>query len=183
MVMDFNKFKGIKWLVRVLCFMALGVGVLANPMDLLNPYGIGVGILCGLLAGWLFRLLLKAFLGLMNKQLKREAGPQAVQYAVNEGLLYLAPFAVMLLLAVFYLNWSMTVPFISAGLMSAGTASAIEIGKLQGRQALKNTIAATVASFGFSFLWILAVPVLKRAPSLIEGGVRLVRSLIGGGGL
>ena len=183
MEMDFHKGKGIKMFIRIMCFMAFGIGALANPMDLLNPYSIGFGILCGLLIGWLFRLFLKGFLGLFNRTFKKQAGRQAIRYAVDEGLLFLAPFAVMLLIAVFYLNWSMTIPFISAGIMAAGTASAMEIGKMLGRQGLKNTIAATAVSFAFSFLWILAIPYLKRAPSLIEGGINLVRSLMGGGGL
>ncbi|NCA98584.1 MAG: hypothetical protein EOM08_05425 [Clostridia bacterium] len=180
---DFEKSKGLLWLVRVLCFITLGVAALANPMDLYNPFAIGLGILFGLLTGWLFRLFLKGFLSLFNGQLKKEQGRQAIRFAVDGGLLFLAPFTVMLALAVFYLNWSMTLPFISAGLMAAGTASSIEIGKLQGKQSVKNSIAASLVSFAFSYFFILAIPYLKRAPSLIEGGVQLVRSLMGGGGL
>ena len=183
MTIDFQKGKGLKTWIRILCFMTFGVGALANPMDALNLYGIGFGIVCGLLIGWLFRLFLKCFFGLFNREFKKQAGRQTIRYAVDEGMLFLAPFAVMLLIAVFYLNWTMTVPFISAGIMAAGTAAAMEIGRMQGKQAVKNTIAATVVSFAFSFLWILAVPILKRAPSLIEGGVQLIRSLLGGGGL
>lgn len=183
MTMDFQKGKGIKTFVRILCFMAFGVGAMANPMDVLNLYGIGFGIVCGLLIGWLFRLFLKGFLSLFNHEFKKQAGHQAIRYAVDEGMLFLAPFAVMLLIAVFHLNWTMTVPFISAGIMAAGTAASMEIGKMQGKQAIKNTVATTIVSFAFSFLWIVSVPFLKRAPSLIEGGVQLIRSLLGGGGL
>jgi hypothetical protein len=38
-------------------------------------------------------------------------------------------------------------------------------------------------SFAASFVWTLSFPTLYKAPSLIEGGVSLVLSLIGGGGL
>lgn len=183
MELDFRKGRALKALIRRLCFIAFGVGAMANPLDVLNLYNIGVGAFIGLLFGWLFRMFLKGFLGILNGSLQKEKGKEAIRYAVDSGMLFLAPFALMLLLATFYLNWSMTVPFISAGIMAAGTASAIEMGRLQGRQAIKNTIAASVVSFAYSFIWTLSFPILYRAPSLIEGGVSLVLSLIGGGGL
>lgn len=181
--LDFRKGSALKTLIRRLCFIAFGVGAMANPLDVLNLYNIGVGAFIGLLFGWLFRIFLKGFLGMFNASFKKEKGKEAIRYAVDSGMLFLSPFALMLLLATFYLNWSMTVPFISAGIMAAGTASAIEMGRLQGRQAIKNTIAALVVSFAFSFVWTLSFPTLYRASSLIEGGVSLVTSLIGGGGL
>ncbi|MPM87360.1 hypothetical protein SDC9_134456 [bioreactor metagenome] len=183
MELDFRKGRALKALIRRLCFIAFGVGAMANPLDVLNLYNIGVGAFIGLLFGWLFRMFLKGFLGMLNGSFQKEKGKEAIRYAVDSGMLFLSPFALMLLLATFYLNWSMTVPFISAGIMAAGTASAIEMGRLQGRQAIKNTIAASVVSFAYSFIWTLSFPILYRAPSLIEGGVSLVLSLIGGGGL
>jgi hypothetical protein len=163
--------------------MAFGIGAMANPLDVLNLYNIGVGAFIGLMFGWLFRMFLKGFLGMFNGSFQKEKGKEAIRYAVDNGMLFLSPFALMLLLATFYLNWSMTVPFISAGIMAVGTASAIEMGRLQGKQAVKNTIAASVVSFAASFVWTLSFPTLYKAPSLIEGGVSLVLSLIGGGGL
>ncbi len=180
---DFKKGRALKALVRRLCFIAFGVGAMANPLDVFNLYNIGVGAFIGLLFGWLFRMFLKGFLGMANGSFQKEKGKDAIRYAVDSGMLFLSPFALMLLLATFYLNWSMTVPFISAGIMAAGTASAIEMGRLQGRQAIKNTKAASAVSFAYSFIWTLSFPILYRAPSLIEGGVSLVLSLIGGGGL
>lgn len=183
MELDFRKGRALKALIRRLCFMAFGIGAMANPLDVLNLYNIGVGAFIGLMSGWLFRMFLKGFLGMFNGSFKREKGKDAISYAVDNGMLFLSPFALMLLLATFYLNWSMTVPFISAGIMAVGTASTIEMGRLQGKQAIKNTIAASVVSFAYSFAWTLSFPILYRAPSLIEGGVSLVLSLIGGGGL
>ena len=183
MELDFRKGRALEALIRRLCFMAFGIGAMANPLDVLNLYNICVGAFIGLLFGWLFRMFLKGFLGMFNGSFKREKGKDSISYAVDNGMLFLSPFALMLLLATFYLNWSMTVPFISAGIMAVGTASAIEMGKLQGKQAIKNTIAASVVSFAYSIVWTLSLPILYRAPSLIEGGVSLVLSLIGGGGL
>ncbi len=183
MELDFRKGRALKALIRRLCFMAFGIGAMANPLDVLNLYNIGVGAFIGLMFGWLFRMFLKGFLGMFNGSFQKEKGKEAIRYAVDNGMLFLSPFALMLLLATFYLNWSMTVPFISAGIMAVGTASAIEMGRLQGKQAVKNTIAASVVSFAASFVWTLSFPTLYKAPSLIEGGVSLVLSLIGGGGL
>lgn len=180
---DLQKGKAVRNMVRRLCFMALGVGALANPLDLWNPYNIGLGILWGLTFGGLFRIFLKGFLGLFNRQFKREKGKEAIRYAVDNGMLFLVPFTLMLLIAVFYLGWSMSIPFISAGIMAVGTASAIEMGKLLGKPGMKNTIATAGVSFVFSILWTLSFSYLNRAPAYLEGGINLVRSLVGGGGL
>lgn len=180
---DFNQGRGLKNLVRRLCFMTIGICALTNPMDFLNLYNIGFGIFCGLLFGALFRLFLKGFLGMLNGRFKKEKGKDAIRYAVDSGMLFLAPFVLMLAIAVLYLGWSMTAPFISAGVMAVGTASAIEMGKMQGKQGIKNTIATSGVSFAFSFLWTLSFSYLNMAPSLIEGGIGLLRSLMGGGGI
>jgi len=180
---DLKKGRAFRALVRRLCFMAIGIGALTNPMDILNPYNIGVGILLGLLFGGLFRMFLKGFLGMFNGQFKRERGKEAIRYAVDNGMLFLAPFALMLLIAVYYLGWSMTIPFISAGIMAVGTASSIEMGKMLGKQGIKNTIAAAGVSFVFSLIWTLSFSYLNKVPSYLEGGINLVRSVVGGGGL
>ncbi|NLO09952.1 MAG: hypothetical protein GX129_08835 [Clostridiales bacterium] len=183
MEIDFRKGKTMKALIRRLCYMAFGISAMTNPLDALNLYNIIIGAIIGLLFGWIFRVFIKGFLGMFNGSFKKEKGKDAIRYATDNGMLFLTPFALMLLLATFLLNWSMTVPFISAGLMAVGTASSIEMGRLLGKQRIKNTIATTVVSFIFSFIWTLSFPYLYKAPSLVEGGVTLVRLLLGGGGL
>ena len=180
---DLRKGKSWRNFVRRLCFIALGIGAMANQLDLLNPYNIGFGILWGLVFGAVFRMFLKVFLGMFNSQLKREKGKEAVRYAVDNGMLFLAPFALMLLIAVYYLGWSMTLPFISAGIMAVGTASSIEMAKLQDKPGMKNTVAAAGVSFVFSLFWTISFSYLNRAPAYLEGGINLVRSVLGGGGL
>lgn len=180
---DLQKGKVFRSLVRRLCFIFIGVGAIANPLDLWNPYNIGLGLLWGLIFGGVFRIFLKGFLGMFNGQLKKEKGKNAISYAIDNGMLFLAPFTLMLLIAVLYLEWTMTIPFISAGIMAVGTASGIEINKMLGKSGIKNTIAAAGVSFAFSLLWTLSFSYLNRAPSYLEGGVNLVRSVIGGGGL
>ena len=183
MEIDYIKGRTLKSFVRRLCFMAFGISAIANPLDALNLYNIIIGALIGLLFGWLFGRFLKGILGIFNGSFKKERGRDAIRYVTDNGMLFLSPFALMLLLATFYLNWSMTIPFISAGIMAAGTASSIEMGRLQGKQPIKNTIATLGVSFIFSFVWTLSFPYIYKAPSLVEGGVTLVRSLLGGGGL
>lgn len=179
---NINKGKGWRSLARRLCFMAFGISAFSNPLDRLNLYNIIFGIAMGLLFGWLFKKFLRGFLGLFNGKFKKEQGKESIRYAVDNGMLFLTPFAVMLLIAAFYLNWSMTAGFISAGIMSVGTAAAITMGKLKGKPEIRNTIATSGVSFLFSFIWTQSIQFLLKAPPFIEGGVNIVRSVISGGG-
>ncbi len=172
----------MKSFVRHLCFAAMGISAFANPLDLFNLYSIIFGAAAGLLFGWLFRVFLRAFLSLLNGKLKKEKGKMAIRNAVDSGMLFLAPFAVMMLLAVFFMNWSETRGFVAAGIMAVGTAAAIEMGRTAGKQEIRNTIATSGVSFLFSFLWTLSYAYLAMAPSLIEGGAGLIGGILSGGG-
>lgn len=171
-----------KGLIHSLCFMAFGISAFSSPLDRLNIYNIIFGILVGLIFGWLFKSFLKGFLGLFNGKTKKEKGKRAIKTAVDNGMLFAIPFAFMLVLATFVLNWSMTIAFISAGIMAVGTATAIEIGKLKGKQEIKNTILTSGMSFVFSFVWTLSYQFLAKAPGLMEGGFALIKTMISGGG-
>lgn len=183
MEQDINKEKTWRNLVRRLSFAVVGISAFANPMDLFNPYKIVFGAVVGLLFGWLFRKFLRSFLGLFNSTLKKEQGKEIIRYAVDSGMLFLTPFALMMLLAAYYLNWSETRGFVAAGIMAIGTAAAIEIGRVKGKQEISNTIATSGVSFLFSFLWTMSYAYLAKAPSLVEGGVGLIRGIISGGGI
>ena len=76
----------------------------------------------------------------------------------------------------------MTSSIISAGIMAVGTAASIEMGMRKGKQELRNTIATCFVSYLFSYLWIMSYGILAKAPGFIEGGVKLVSSIISGGG-
>lgn len=181
--MDFKKGGAGRSLVRRLSFIALGIGAFVNPLKPFSPFYLGMGILVGLVFGAIFRLFLKAILSAFNGDLKKEHGKIALKYAIDNGMLFLAPFAIMLLIAVFGLKWSMSLPFISAGIMAVGTASAIEMNKLLEKPAMKNTIGAAFMSFIFSAAWTLSFGFLYKVPSFVEGGFGLLSSLMGGGGL
>ena len=174
-----SSFKGF---IHSLCFMAFGISAFSNPLDRLNLSNIIFGVVVGLIFGWLFKSLMKIFLGMFNGKTKKEKGKKAIKGAVDGGMLFLTPFAVMLLLATFVLDWSMTVAFISAGIMAVGTATAIEIGKLKGKQEIKNTILTSGMSFLFSLAWTVSYQMLEKAPPLIEGGITIIKTMVTGGG-
>lgn len=178
---NYKKGKTIRTFLRRTGFMAIGVAAFANPLDIMNLSNIGFGLVAGLVFGGLFRLFLHGFLRLINGKLRKEKGKHVIRYAVDTGMLFLLPFVCMLLIAVFYLHWSVTLPFISAGIMAVGTAASIEIGKIQGKAGLKNTIATAMVSFGFSLLWTTSFPYLTQAPAYVEAGIQLIQTLIGGG--
>lgn len=179
---DINKGKAWRGIIRKICFAAFGVSAFSNPLDRFNVFNIIFGILIGLLFGWLFKKFLRGFLGLFNARFKKEHGKEVIRYAVDSGMLFLIPFAVMVLMAVFCLHWSMTGGFISAGIMAVGTAAAITMGKLKGRHEFRNTLATSGVSLLFSFIWTFSYPYMLKAPPLIEGGVTIIRSIVLGGG-
>jgi hypothetical protein len=176
------KGKSIRGLTRILCFAAFGAVLFSNPMNRLNPFNLVFGILIALIFGGLFKLFLKSFLSLFNSAVKKEKGSRAIAYAVENGMLYLVPFAIMAMIATFYLEWSLTTSFISTGIMAVGTASAIEMGKLMQKPSVKNTLITSVVSFLFSFTLTLSVPLLTRVPGFVEGIVTILPTLLGKGG-
>lgn len=169
--------------MRRLCFAAMGISAFANPLAIFSPYYLIFGALVGLFFGWLFRKFLRGFLGLFNGKFKKENGKEAIRYAVDNGMLFLAPFAVMMVLAVYYLNWSETRAFVASGIMAVGTAAALELGKIKGKQEIRNTLATSGVSLAFSFLWTLSYVYLAKAPALLEGAVNFVRVLLAGEGV
>jgi len=180
---DMTKGRVRRSLLRWILFAVLGMAAFSNPLDRWNLANLVFGSVTGLFFGYLFRRFLVGFLGLFNRHLKKEKGKEAIIYAVDCAMMFLTPFAAMILLAVFYLKWSMTAVFISAGVMAVGTAAALEIGKLKGTQEIKNTIAAAIISYLFSFAWTLSVQWLAKIPLYVnEGGINLLKSALTRGG-
>ena len=179
------KGRGFSRMIRIICFMTIGICAFSDPLNQGSLYHIGFGALSGLIFGLLYQKFLKTFLGLFNRKLKKEQGKLVIRNAVDNGMLFLTPFVVMLAIATFLLGWSMTAAFISAGIMAVGTASAIEMGKIKGKQEIKNTIATSGVSYIFTFLWTISFPILAKAPSILEGGAALIKQFIsvGGGGI
>lgn len=176
--------KGKLWrgLLRNVCFATFGVTAFSNPMNRLSVTNIVFGIVIGIFFGFLFKKFSQGLLRLFNGKLKKEIGKDAITYAVNTGMMFLIPFALMALLSVFYLKWSIVSGFISAGIMAAGTAASLEMGKLRGKQELKNTIITSMVSYLFSFIWTISAQILVKAPGLIDGAIIFIRSVMPKGG-
>lgn len=181
MANDYRLSSGKRWLAR-LCFVLIGISSFANPINYFNLYYLLTGLVFGLLLGLLFRLFLRSFLNTFNWKYKKESGKDGLAYAVENGMLFLIPYAVIMTFATFYLGWNLTLGFVSTGLMTVGASSTMELGKIKGKQEIKNTLATTMVSFIFSTVWTLGLPYMIKIPSLIEGGLTLVKSLMQGGG-
>lgn len=172
-----------KGIVRHLCFIVFGFMFFYNPFDPFNPFNAFLGVLVCLLVGWLYRLFLRLFLFAGNGDVRREIGSWAIRMAVDNAMLFLIPFVVLVVLSTLVLGWSMSVPFISTGILAVGTTAAIEVGRLSDEPRLRNTVLASATSFGFAFLLTWSLQTVGRIPGLVEGVVLLIPNLIRGGGL
>lgn len=169
-------------LLVALGFISFGIAAFINPIDKFNPFNLGFGIIVGLFFGWLFKKFLRVFVSLFNPSVKKDFGKKVIHNVVDNAMAFMIPFAVMILLSVFYLGWTLTNAFISAGVMAVGTAASIEIGKLKGKQEIKNTIISSGVAFLFSFVWTISSQFLGKAPGMIEALVGLVISVLKQGG-
>jgi threonine/homoserine efflux transporter RhtA len=174
---ELKKGNGIRKWITGLCFGAFGITAFVNLADPLNPVNLVFGFLAGLLFGALCKKFMKAVLGAGNGELKKEHGKKSVSIAVDRGMVFIVPFAVMALAASFLMGWTITGGFVSAGVMTTGAMSAVEIGKLKEKPGMKNTILASVTAWCFSMLWFFAIPFAGKIPSYLEGGITLLFSL------
>lgn len=163
-----------------LCFMGFGVCAYVNPAGKYNVSNIVFGALIGLFFGYLFKKFISAFLGALNADIKIKHGKKAVSSSIEKGMIYILPFCAMSLFAVFFMNWTATAGFVSAGIMTAGGSASVEIGKIKGKQHLKNTVASSAVSWLFSTLWIFSLNFLAKVPMYAEGIVNLLKAFLGG---
>lgn len=182
---DVKKGSALPGILRLFCFAAFGMTIFNNPLEPFNIYYIAFGIITCLFFGWLFRKFLKGLLALFNPNLKKEAGKKVIGYAVDKGMLFMIPFAVLSLISAFYLKWPMTARFVSAAIMAAGTAAAFEISKLKDKKGIIDTIITSGVSYAFSFLLTFSVQYAAKAPGIIEGLAAMLPELLtkGGGNL
>jgi O-antigen/teichoic acid export membrane protein len=171
-----------RWLARV-CFMLIGISSFANPLDYLNLYNIITGLILGLLFGTLFKWFLKRFLNTFNWKFKKSGGKEGLNFAVENGLIYLIPYAVIMTIATFFAGWNMPLGFVSAGIMTVGITAAMELGKVKGKQEIKNTIATSFVCFLFSSLWTMGLQYMVKLPIFLGGLISLLKSFTNGGGL
>ncbi|WP_028307976.1 hypothetical protein [Desulfitibacter alkalitolerans] len=178
----YDEKKALRNWIRRFSFMLLGASAFANPVDKLNPYNLIIGMIIGLLFSWLFKRFMYGFLGMVNRAKDKYQARRLVRYAADVGMLFLVPFALMLATAVFIMNWTVTSGLISAGMMAVGIAASIELGKLKGKQEIRNTLTTSFVAFLFSMIWIVGFQYVSRVPVWVEGAVIFIGSLMSGGG-
>lgn len=163
-----------------LAFVAFGIGTFAHPLLGFKIYNLVFAVLAGLLFGFLCKKFLSFFLGAVNSGFKAQWGKKIIRVAVERGFLFLVPFAVMALTAVFYLGWNYTPAFVSAGLMTSAAAANMELNRLKEKKDLKSTITAAVVAWVFSTLWLVSAGFLGKIPLYAEGLVNLLKMFTGG---
>lgn len=177
-----TKGKFLRGFIRWLCFIALGAALFIDQTDPFNWVRMVLGIVTVIIFGGIYKLKLKALLYVFNGKVRKEKGRHTVSYSVENGMLFLVPFAVMALIAAYYLRWSSVTPFLSTGLMVVGGASTVELSKFTGKSSIKNTLIASGVSFLFSFILILGMPYIANIPGMLEGLADLIPTVLGKGG-
>ncbi len=180
-VKEIKKIKG-SHLFKFLALLAFGATTFTSVSTRFNLYHIGFGCIVLIVFAWLYKRFLSMFLGLFNPIVKKEIGKKAIPIAVENSMLFLIPFAVMSIIATYYLKWSLTSTFLSTGFMIVGTTASIEVGKLRDKAVLRNTVITMLISFVFTFLLTFSVQILSKIPPLLEGGIKFVLTFINGGG-
>jgi len=168
---------------RLLALVAFGMTIFSTAAMRFNVYYIAFGTLVCLVLGWFYKHFLRFVLGLVNPAVKKNIGKKMIHYAVDNSMLFLVPFAVMSLIATYYLKWTLTTTFLSTAIMSVGTAAAIEVGKIRENPSLRNTIMASGVAFMFSLVVNLGVQLLSKVPPYIEALLRILPDLVKGGSL
>lgn len=176
---DLKNGKGIRALLRHLCFAVFGITALADFTKLANPVNLIFGAITGILFGIICKALFSGVLGAFNKDLKKEHGKKIVSYSIGRGMTYLVPFATIAILATFILGWNVPGGFLSAGIMTSGIASTMELEKILGKSSTKNSITASLVCGSFAAIWTIGIRFASMIPSYIEGGITLLGSLTG----
>lgn len=159
-----------------LCFVVFGITGIIDPVDRFNLLRLALGGCVGACFGMVYKFLLSLVLGVANRKLRREHGPWAVRRAVLYGMAFLVPFALMALAAAYALHWTALAAFVSTGLMTASVAAAVELGRVKGRQDLKDVALASVVASLLGTIWVFSLVPLNRLPLYLEGAVQLLKA-------
>lgn len=178
---DYYRGSGTKGLLRNLSFIVFGFVLFFDPFAPYNAFNIGFGVIVCLLIGWLYKIFLRLFLVAVNKELRQNLGKGVIYMAVDNAMLFLIPFAVMVAVATYLLNWHVGTVFMSAAFMIVGTSAAIEVGRLLDKPSMRNTVAASAVAFMFSAGIINVISKLSFVPGILEGVLMLIPTLIQGG--
>jgi len=144
------------------CFCLFGA---LNMVSAVPKFSIVI-ILLGILVGFVFALitmkLMAVVISIANNDLRQQYGNGFAGQAVEQGMAYLFPFAILAFLAEYFLHWPGTMLFASAGIMTAGASVGAEIAKL-GKPKMKNFILPIIVAFLMSTIWMMSTGFLSIA--------------------
>jgi len=167
-------------LLGYFAFMCFGLGTFATPILGFRASNVAFGVIIGLIFGAVCKMFLTALLSRGNAEVKSKFGDKVIKAVVERGFVFLIPFAVMAVIAVYLMGWNCAPVFVSAGLMSAGALGAMEVGRLKGKKEIKTSVKASVAAWVFSTLWVFSAGYLGKIPLYAEGVANLVKVFVGG---
>lgn len=172
------KFSGLKAFFRLIGFALMGFVAFSKPakdVDLLNAL---FSALTGLFFGSVYRAFLVWFTKPFNRELKEKYGKKAVKKALDNGLVYIFPFAVIVFISRFFFGASLIVPLFSSALLIGAISGASSVNALREKPSAANNVVAFIVSSVFTTLWIYYSPWLARVPIYAESGLKLLQVLL-----
>lgn len=172
------KFSGLKAFFRLIGFALMGFVAFSKPakdVELLNAL---FSALTGLFFGSVYRAFLVWFTKPFNRELKEKYGKKAVKKALDNGLVYVFPFAVIAFVSRFFFGASLIVPLFSSALLIGAISGATSVNVLREKPRAANTVVAFIVSSIFTTLWIHYSPWLARVPIYAESGLKLLQVLL-----
>jgi hypothetical protein len=161
---------GLKWFIGVTCFAIFGVVATfqqGQGLTVFSALTTIYGMVMGLIFGFFSMTILGIFLGWINPILKKTQKKGFAMRAVYGGMLFMVPFAVMALIAIFFLHWKSVGLFVSAAISSVAVATGAEISKLYEKPKLLNNIVPSMLATGFSMLWMYTIIQIQTIPSML----------------
>lgn len=166
-------------LMGTFSFMAFGV---IGYMNLRTPWdktNIIFGILIGLIFGAITKKVFSVALGLLNSDIRTNHGKGVIKATVRRSTVFMFPFAALVIMAAYFMGWSNAGVFYSAAIMNTGVLASMEISKLKGKVAIKNTIATSVCASLLSYLWLFSAAYLKNVPAILKSVMSFLLPMMG----
>jgi hypothetical protein len=158
---------GFKRFIGYLCFALFGMVSAMQQGQESNLLNIVYGILVGIVFGWVSMLVLAVFLGLINPGLKKTQKRGFARRAVSSGMVFMVPFALMALMAVYFLHWKSAGLFVSAAISAVAVATGAEISRLYEKPRLWNNIIPSILASACSMLWLFVIVQVQSFPATI----------------
>jgi len=177
--MEKDKLGPLSSFMGTISFMGFGILGYINLRTPWNMTNIVFGIIVGLFFGFISKFIFSRLLSILNKDLRNIQGKGTIKRLVKRCTIFMFPYAVLTFLAEYYLGWAAAAVFFSAGIMNTGVTISLEVGKLKGKTAIKNTIVTSLSAAAVSYFWVFSAGYLKNVPGMVESLLALGLSLLG----